>query len=214
MEAIASKTSLQVFRIAAMNLRHNALGHIGLAILITMVTPVLFGISNLDAGAAAVPLEMFLALIGIVLLTPMFQPEQNRDIHDLTASKYVSEIVVYMIRTVYSLVILLLIISVFIWFMQVCDCEVSILLLFGTLADALFLGGLGMLGAAIINHTAVAYMLPLIYYTLNYGAGSKLGNFYLFAMTMEQYEPKFWLFFSGLILISAAIITKYLQKRL
>lgn len=213
METRTSNTSLQVFRIAGMNLRHNAVGHIGITLLLVMLTPVLFGISNLDAKAAAAPLELFLMMIGVVLFTPIFQPEQNRDISDLTASKYVNEIVVYVIRTIYSFLILLVMLSVFIWFMHICHCEVSVRLLLGTLADAVFLGGMGMLGAAIVDHTVVAYMFPLIYYYLNYGGGDRLGNFYLFSMMTGRYEPKPWLFGSGLIFISVAVIVKYLKRK-
>lgn len=213
METKPSNTSLQVFLIAGMNLRHNAVPSIGIALVLVILTPVLFGVSNLDAKAAAAPLELFLIMIGVVLFTPIFQPEQNKEISDLTAVKYVNEIVVYIIRTIYSFLILLLMVSVFIWFMGMCHCEVSIRLLLGTFADALFLGGMGMLGAAIVDHTAVAYMFPLIFYYLNYGSGSRLGNFYLFSMMTGNYEPKPWLFGSGLILISAALIVKFLKRK-
>lgn len=189
------------------------MGHTGLALLITILTPILFGISNLDAKEAAIPLETFLALTGIVLLTPVFQPEQNPELRDLTASKYVNEIIVYCIRSLYSLLILLLLLSGFLCYMRICNCEVTFRMLLGTIAEAMFLGGLGMLGAAIVNHTAVAYMLPLIYYVLNYGAGSKLGNFYLFSMMMAQYEPKLWLFIASLILILSSICVKHLQRK-
>ena len=66
-----------------------------------LLTPVLVGTENLDQQGAAVPLEMFVALIGIILLTPVFLPEQNAEIHDLVASKYVSVLRIYLIRTVY-----------------------------------------------------------------------------------------------------------------
>lgn len=179
----------------------------------TILTPILFGVSNLDAEAAAVPLELFLALIGIVLLTPVFQPEQNAEVDDLVSSKYVNTIIVYLIRTVYSILLLILIISGFLMFMEICNCEINGLLWFGTIADAIVLGALGMFAAAIVNHTAVAYMLPLIYYILNYGMGSKLGNFYLFSMRTGDFEPKPWLLLMGILLITASILIKYIQRK-
>ena len=52
-----------------------------------MLTPVLFGITNLDSKAAAVPLEMLISIIGIILLVPIFQPEQDDEVKDIVASK-------------------------------------------------------------------------------------------------------------------------------
>lgn len=178
-----------------------------------MLTPVLFGVSGLDEKAAAIPLEIFLALIGIVLLTPVFQPEQSPDINDLIASKYVNILSVYMIRILYSLLVLFIILAVFVCYMGICNCEVSICLLLGTVAEAMFLGSLGMLGAAVTNHTAVAYSFPLLYYILNYGTGRKLGNFYLFSMREGQYTTAGWLFMTSVVLIFLALFIKYLQRK-
>jgi len=65
--------------------------------MLVLLTPVLFGTSDLDAQAAAIPLEMFVSLLGIVLLTPVFHPEQNQEIAEIVASKYVSNILVYIV---------------------------------------------------------------------------------------------------------------------
>ena len=58
-----------------------------LSVVIILLTPVLFGISNLDTKAAAVPLEMLISTIGIILLVPIFQPEQNNEIEDVVLSQ-------------------------------------------------------------------------------------------------------------------------------
>ena len=79
----SSKKQFLVLEIAKINLRHNALLSIGVAVLLCLVTPFLIGTANLDRNSAAMPLEMFVSLIGIVLLTPVFQPEQNEEIDDL-----------------------------------------------------------------------------------------------------------------------------------
>ena len=73
----SSKKQFLVLEIAKINLRHNALLSIAVAVLLCLVTPFLIGTANLNRNSAAMPLEMFVSLIGIVLLTPVFQPEQN-----------------------------------------------------------------------------------------------------------------------------------------
>ena len=75
-----ANASLQVWPIAKSNLRHNFAPHFLLALVLLLLTPVLFGVANLDRTASAVPLEVFVSLTGIILLTPVFQPEQNPEI--------------------------------------------------------------------------------------------------------------------------------------
>ena len=85
-----SKGRFPVLEIAKINLRHNSLLSIAVAAVLCLLVPLLIGTSNLDQKSAAMPLEMFVSLIGIVLLTPVFQPEQNEEINDLVSSKYCS----------------------------------------------------------------------------------------------------------------------------
>ena len=201
-------------QIAKINLRHNSIYHIAFAVFILFVTPVLFGVTNLDVRAAAVPLEMFVALIGIVLLSPVFQPEQNAEIADLVASKFISTSKVYLTRIAYSLIIIIVFILCFIFLMKINGSQVSQWMAFGTIAEATFLGSIGMVTAAAAGNTAIAYMTPLMFYALNFSAGSKMGNFYLFSMAAENYTPKIYLLIVGIILIIISLIIKDIQRKL
>lgn len=60
-----------------------------LSAIIMILTPILFGITGLDNKAAADPLKMFIPIIGIILLVPIFQPEQDDEVKDIVASKYI-----------------------------------------------------------------------------------------------------------------------------
>ena len=64
-----SKKRFPVLEIAKINLRHNALLSIAVAVLLCLVTPLLIGTANLDRNSAAMPLEMFVSLVGVVLLS-------------------------------------------------------------------------------------------------------------------------------------------------
>lgn len=207
------KSPLQITEIAKVNLRHNSIPHIFIAVILLLLTPVLFGTRNLNATAAAIPLEMFVCLIGIVLLTPIFKPEENPEIDDLISSKYISPITVYCIRACYSLIVTFVLIGAFSAYMYACNCTVTLSLVTGTTANAVFLGSIGMLSASLFSNTAIGYMLPLTYYASNFGLGSKLGYFYLFSMTTANFSPKVWLFAIGILLIIASIVFKKLCKK-
>ena len=187
---------------------------IAVAVLLCLVTPLFIGTANLDRNSAAMPLEMFVSLIGVVLLTPVFQPEQNEEIDDLVSSKYCSTAKVHLIRTVYSAGIVALLICVFTVSMKLQSCDVAPVLSLGTIADALFLGSMGMLTSALTGNTVIGYMPPLLYYALNIGMGPKLGSLYLFSMVTGSYTAKLWLFLAGLLMMAAALFYQRLRKRM
>ncbi|MDE7308242.1 MAG: hypothetical protein K2N61_06185 [Lachnospiraceae bacterium] len=198
--------------IAKNNLRHNSLLSVIAAVILCLLVPLFIGTANLDKLSAAMPLEMFVSLIGVILLTPVFGPEQNEEIRDLTAVKYFGIRKIYCIRTVYSAVIIVLLIGLFFIYMNIQNCEVTPMLAFGTIADALFLGGMGMFVSAVSDNTVIGYMPPLFYYALNFGMGEKLGKFYLFSMAAGEYKAKLWMLAAGVLLIFAALFYQYVRR--
>lgn len=205
---------METLEIAKKNLRHNSLLSIAAAVMLCLLTPLLIGTANLDLNSAAMPLEMFVSLIGIVLLTPVFQPEQNEEIHDLVCSKYCNIGKVYLIRTLYSVVAVILLICLFTVYMQTQGSDVTIILVFGTVANATFLGSMGMLTSALTGNTVIGYMPPFLYYALNIGMGPKLGSFYLFSMTVGNFRAKIWLLAAGVLMIMVSLFsTRIFQQR-
>lgn len=91
-------------------------------------------------------------------------------------------------------------------------CDVTFVLFAGTMADAVFLGVLGMMGAACADSTVPGYMAALVYYGINGGGGRKMGKFYLFSMSNLEYEPKVWLFAAGMLLILLALLIKRVKR--
>ncbi len=201
------KRDVQILSIAGANLKHNFLPHGLLALGVALVAPLLFGMSQLDSSASALPLEMYLSLTGIILLTPVFQPEQDRSLHELVSSKWIARPLVYLIRTVYSFLALAVLVGLTALAMRLNGCDVTISLLRGALATASFLGALGMLTSAVSGNTAVSYMVPLAYYIMNLGGGSRLGAFYLFGMLrgVERGKSVLWLTGAALMLIALFI---------
>lgn len=167
----------------------------------------------MDKMASSQPMEMFISLIGIVLFTPVFQPEQNEDINALVSSKYVSTIKVYLIRTAYAVILSIVLVVLFGIYMGLRACDVTLLLVIGTIADIVFLGSLGMVTAALTNNTVISYMIPMVYYALNYGMGAKLGNYYLFSMSLNDFEPKIWLLITGILFIVISLVVVKVKPR-
>ena len=206
MEANSFKKRFSIFEIAMMNLRHNALMSVAVAGVLCLLTPLFIGTAHLDVLSSAMPLEMFVSLVGMILLTPVFQPEQNREIRDLISSKPFSIIKVYWVRIVYAILLSVLFVGLFAVYMKGQNSEITLALVLGTIADAVFLGAIGMLASSMTDHTIMGYMAGLCYYALNIGMGAKLGCFYLFSMTVGQYAPKVWLIAASFVMIAMSLV--------
>lgn len=64
-----------------------------------------------------------------------------------------------------------------------------------------------MLLFAVFDQPVFAYMIPLVYYVMNYGSGKKqLGKFWLFSMQGGSIEEKHYLISCGMLLVLGAII--------
>lgn len=108
-------------------------------------------------------------------------------------AKYTGYLGVCILRTVISLAANLLLIGLFVLYMKANSCEVAVLkYTFGTFAESLFLGSLGLLAHGISGNIAVGYMFPIAYYAFNFGGGTKnLGKLYLFSMARGSFEEKY-----------------------
>ncbi len=192
--------------ITAINLKHNSAPHLLLAMIIALLTPVIFGISSLNAQEAAQPLEMFLSLTGIVLLTPIFLPEQNENIRDLVRSKRIDYLAICLIRLVYSVSFLACIFGIFTIIMQNSESDVTVQHFAGGLASGMFLGALGFFFAGVTGNSIIGYMISMMYYICNFMVKDKLKHWYLFSMSLGSFEEKYWLLASSAVLFFMAFV--------
>lgn len=203
-----------IFRILGVNLKHNFISHLFIALIIALLTQEVYGITALNALEAAQPLERLLSLAGPVFLTPIFLPEQNENIRDLIRSKRTDYLAVCAVRLLYSIFFLAAIIGIFTFMMLCKESDVSIKHFVGGFSSALFLGSLGFFFAGITQNTITGYMVSAIYYIANYSLKNELKNFYLFSMSAGSFNEKYWLLGGAAILFGATFYTVRIQKKL
>ena len=186
------------------NLRFNLMPHIAAALGLMLLTPVLFGITALDVMTVAYPLELSLPFLGVILLTPVYTPEQDPGIADTVRVRKTPYLLICGIRIIIALVLMLLFICGFVLLMAALESEVSIAHIPAVYANAVFLGGLGIFASAISGHAVVGYMIPVLYFVMDL-MGS-LGTFTMFSMMRNgQMEGKWVLFVIGVCYIAASI---------
>lgn len=200
-------------KIAYVNLKHNLLPHILVVIGMCLIAPLIMGTRNLDKYQVAKIIELYLSLAGIILLIPLFIPEMDKDIRELIYSKKQPIIINHVINTLVAITIMILIGMMFLAYLKKGNCEFNyITMLEVYAANAIFLGGLGILIYAITDHVIFAYMIPMIYYILNYGIKDKhLGKMYLFGMMKGNMEGKEYLLLWGIVFIIVGVIVRNLR---
>jgi len=162
---------------------------------------------------AALPLERIVILTGILIMVPIFMPEQDRTIFDVMYTKATAPAYIYTVRTAYSVIIVLLIPAVFTGTMYFLQSEVTLAHYLGTVSSALFLGGIGALTLAVTNNIAAAYMLPVICYVVCLATRS-LKMFDVMMMTHGILNGKPYQMAAGIILAAAAVIIAGSRRRL
>jgi hypothetical protein len=203
------------YQIAKANLKFNLYPHLLISILFLCISPLLMGVENLDGVRTAQVLEMYVALVGIILFVPIFYPEQDKDIRDLTEAKFTSATGVYVARILEAVICLVLLVGIYIVWLKYNHCVFPVHELYlGTIAEALFLGGMGVVAYSISDQIAIAYMLPMVYYMMAISGGSKyLKSFYLFSMMRGSYEEKVYLAVTGVVFLLFGIGIRYCCRR-
>ena len=194
-------------KILFVNLKHNFPIHFILAVITAILTPIVFSISSLDARASAQPLEMLLPFIGTILLTPIFLPEQNQDIRDIIRSKKTDYLIVCLIRSIYSVVTIMLITGFFVLVMKHNECDITYKHFIGSFASSLFLGTIGFTVAGLSRSVSAGYMASMVYYAANIGLKDKLGICYLFSMySGMKFSDKYLLILLSAVIIAAVFV--------
>ena len=201
-------------KIVSSDTRHNFLLHYLAAIIVLLLTPAIFGVSRLDEVLAAQPLEIFLPLMGAILLPAVFMPEQNESIRDVVRSKKTAYLGVCFLRLILSVLLIAVLTGAFMLYMKNMDSKVSLRLFAGSFATALALGSAGFFASAVSDNVIVGYMTSIIYYMANFGLKDKLKVFYLFSMSTGKFGDKHWLYILAAVLVAAGFAyRKFVKER-
>ena len=207
--------------IAKINWKHNLLPHFLVAALLCIVSPLLMGVENLDEEQVAAIIEVYLSFLGIILLVPLFLPDSNREIRDLTASKNTPLLPVRLIRLAEAVILLVALLIGYLLFLKMGSCQFRFgVCFYAAFATCLFQGGLGVLFYSVVDNIVFAYMIPFLYFVLSMGGASKLlGKFSLFGLRMELAVGgtgtggKIYLLGAGMLMLAAGLIIRKVTRR-
>lgn len=201
--------------LTVINLKLNTLTYLLFSIVFLCILPLVQGVSNLGETAAAFCLENFAAIIGIILLVPIFAPEESKEIDEIAASKSMPAFKPYVVRTVLAAISVLVLVIGFCIMLRYNSCTFPFVpYIFGTFISALFLGSIGMLASSLSGSTITGYMASIGYLIINMMTGNKyVGKFYIMSMKNNSFNEKYYLLFGGVVFIVLAIMIKVMKRK-
>ena len=188
-------------RVVSSDARHNFLIHYLTAAGVMLLTPVIFGLSALDRELSAQPLEFMPPLAGLILLTPLFMPEQYDGIGDTVRSKRMSRQLVTAMRLLCSAVILAVLTGLLWTAMKLGDCDITAKMYGSAFIGALMLGSVGFFLSAVTDNAIVGYMTGMMYFLMSLLMRDRMGRFCLMPMTARVSGSTSVLLVTALVLI-------------
>lgn len=154
----------------------------------------------------------FLPLTGLILLTPLFLPEQDEEIADVLRVRATPLSLIFSVRAACAMLFLLALPAAALFLLRLLHCETSSGLWAQAVSASLFLGGLGAFAHALWGNLPAAYLAPVLYFILCGMTGhERMKEWGLEAFCPfpggEGFVPGFLpaLFFGGLLLLCAAV---------
>ena len=193
-------------RVVSSDVKHNFFMYYLAAFGVLLVTPVIFGLEELDSRMSAIPLEIMPLFMGMILLTPVLSPEQNESILEVVRSKKMSRQLVTGMRIICSLAVLALLVGILCGYMRYSNCDVTLKMYAGAFAGAFALGSLGFFFSAVTDNTIIGYMTSMMFFIMNLFMKNRLGIFTLMAMSSGTKTNKLFLAGMAVVLIVTAMI--------
>ena len=203
----------KLWYVSRKNLKFELLPHFAIAAVILLAIPLIFSLNDLDRWMAASPLEKIAVLIGPVILIPLFLPEQDKTVADVMYTKQTPPVYVYLIRMIYSIIIVFLLSAILPAVMYGLNSEVTMVHYISMAGSAIFLGGMGIFIYALSSNVAASYMVPAIWYVLCLASGPKYKAFDIMMLSHGKIEYKWIQLIVGLILIVGAVVIRSARKK-
>lgn len=172
-------------KITSTELKINLLPQILISFFIIICAKTFYGFSNLSEIDSLLPLERFVPLIGLVLITLALEPEVDFNIYQVVKTRQTPLLLVYMVRLLTRIFIFSLFIISVLYYMNISGSKINYIPYFlQTLSIGMILGSIGFLIFSISQNKIYALLGTLSYYLANWFMNyEKMNIFYLFRLS-------------------------------
>lgn len=183
--------------------------HLVLSLLLCLCSGFVVSFRNLTASQSAKVIEMYVIFVGIVLLTPLFMPEQDKEIFNVIKTKKTPMWQIYTIRLIIAVSLCIAIVAAFLYVLDNSNSTVEFTKMWlGGVSEVIFLGSIGYAVSGITNQVILGYMASIMYYMVNMGASNKFKKLGLFQMAKGNYDFTSFMFVIAVVLLLAGIVIR------
>lgn len=175
------------------------------AVVLLVLTKLMFNLNALEGAAVAQPLETLMIWIGPALLATVFLPEQNPELRDVVRARQTGYLKICLLRILYASLTIIALTLIFTGIMKADESQVLPYHIWGSICSALLLGAVGLAAAGISGNVAGGFMMCMLYYLASYGMGRRLGCLSLFSMSKGEMSGKGWQLLAAIALVTAAL---------
>lgn len=171
---------------------------------ILVLAVMLFPAAGLSDTLASKPIEMLLPFLGVVLMSAVYLPEQDRDLRESVYCRRIGLETIRFLRVGIAWILLVFFVAAFCIYLRENECAVTPYMIWGGISSALFMGGITYFVAGLSGQAMNGILVAVVYYISNYGLKSRLGVFFLFRMSSGVLSGKSWLALAGVLLMFLA----------
>lgn len=177
-------------------------------VLFLLLLPIGVGLENLDVFQSAKVLEYWYSLIGLLLLFPLYLPDNDTAALSIIRSKRTSYRLIICVRLIVEIVASgILLVALLIWMTRSNSSFPMGYFILRGIGGALFLGGLSAFTFALFRHPVPCLMVPFLYYLLNMMSKKEyFGPFDLFSVAQGNYQTALLLVLCGGLLLLISLL--------
>ncbi len=186
-----------------------------MCILAICAIQIFFSLKMVDFRVMANIGELFVSLLGIMLIPGLAFIEESSGIRETIYSKAVSPVIPSLIRLLYSVLLLLLGAVIFVVIAVIQGSVFDGLpIIAGVFISALILGASGYIVGCFTGNIALAYLMPFAYYGFEFlSKGKYTKEFYLFSLQRGYLADEKWVLFGIAILFIGVSLVNIGNKR-
>lgn len=196
-------------------IKYNLLKPILISTIVFFIIFLFFGVTRISEENMIYIMEGFLPLIGIILMTPVFEQEHDYGVEQTIRTRRTSFSKTLICRTIVRILIYFLITILFAVFLNSSNSYMHYeKFLPQSLGIGFLYGSLGLLFFSITFNLIIGYLIPILYFMGNMFLGyEKMKVFYLFRLKMDMDLQYGYYFLIGIILIIVGVIIRMKKSR-
>lgn len=171
-------------------LKYRIFENIIFSIVVLLFIYIVFGLNNISKEIETIVIERGLPVIGIIMISPLFQYELDNDLYDVLKLKNISIVKIIFLRLILRIILFTSIILIYGKFLNSESFD-YINVVYHSLSLGLLFSSIGVFFFGITKNIVFSYLAPIIFLSFQWMSSyKKIGELYLFRwyVSLKSYD--------------------------